>query len=467
MKSIAQYLEEDLRKWKDKDYIWTKKQGTFISTSFGETITHIHQMAKALTGRGYQNKNIMIYSENSYQWMVLDLCIMGYVGVSVPIDKEWTSHDLIGTLNSIDVSLIFYSESKKEVIREVTELYEQIDYICIQEEFDQLIHEGREMKYMLSERNNMEQTAKILFTSGTTDIPKAIPLTQKNMFNNWETLYERTPMTKEDRSYLFLPLNHVYSGVANFLYTIISGMEIYLCSDLNQMVQEMMEIQPTVVCTVPLIMNRIYEVINDNILDMLRKVRFLYCGGSFTDYDLKKYFIEKGVCLLEAYGTTETSSVIALDQVGDKNIKSNGVVFENLIVKIINKDETGAGELLVKGGSVSKDYYDAEGFYHTGDLAVLDEAGHLYLKGRKRRCIIMENGKNVYPEEIEELILNERGINKIKVYEEEGKIAAAVVSDLEENKVLSYLASINEKLPKFKRIQKIYVSRDCLGSRIK
>ena len=140
----------------------------------------------------------------------------------------------------------------------------------------------------------------ILFTSGTTNIPKAIPLTQENLFANWDTLYRRTPMTEQDISYVFLPFHHVYTGVANILYTIVSGMQLFLCSGLTYLIPELMEVRPTVVCMVPLFLYRIQEAVNDDLMDVLRNIRFLYCGGSFTDPAVKKYFIDQGVCLLEA-----------------------------------------------------------------------------------------------------------------------------------------------------------------------
>lgn len=392
MKSISEYLEEDSKKWGENPYISTYNGTGYEAKSFKETVYDVKCLAKAMIKRGLKDKNIMIYSENSYEWIVLYFSIMGYVGCAIPVDKEWTDYDMANVLSVIETSAIFYSVAKKENIEKLREVFPNITYICIEEEWDALLKMGINQDIELLGEQDREKAVMVLFTSGTTNIPKGIPLTQANLFNNWETLFKRTPMTAQDVSYVFLPFNHVYSGVANLLYSIISGMQIYLCCDLSNMVAEMMQVRPTVVCMVPLILQRIYAVMNDDILDMLRNIRFLYCGGSFTDFEMKKYFIEQGVHLLEAYGTTETSSVIALDKLGDTNICSNGVIFENLEVKILDPDEEGIGELLVRGGSVSSGYlscndnfsnFDADGFYHTGDLGRLDSSNHLYLKGRK------------------------------------------------------------------------------------
>lgn len=264
--------------------------------------------------------------------------------------------------------------------------------------------------------------------------------------------------------------------MANLLYTIISGMQLFLCRDLKCLIPELLEVRPTVVCTVPLLLYRMYDAMTDELLEALRHVRFLYCGGSFTDPALKQYFIRQGVCLLEAYGTTETSSVIALAVPGDPDPVSNGVVFENLEVRILDPDEEGIGEILVKGESVSDGYldqngcyseFDQDGFYHTGDLGRLSDTGHLYLKGRKKRMILTATGKNVYVDELEELILKHPQIKAVKVFEENYHPAASVISDLPETEVQMYMDQVNRRLPRYKQIRKIYIKPDLPGGRIK
>ncbi len=475
MKSIAQYLAEDMEKWGGLPYISTKRDGVFVHRSFAEVIGDVRDLAKALTAEGIGG-NVMLYSPNSYEWMIADLSIMGYVGTCVPIDKEWTANDILNTLGVIDISALMYSKAKAGVIDEVRAQHPDIRYICIEDEFSSLLEMGSRLMSLPRPRNNVEETAMILFTSGTTNRPKAIPLTQANLFNNWETLYKRTPMTTADVTYIFLPLNHVYAGVANFLYTIISGMHIYLSSDPSLIVQEMMEIRPTIVCTVPLILNRIHAEMSEPVLQMLREIRFLYCGGSFTDPEIKRWFIENGVTLLEAYGTTETSSVVSLSLPDDDDIECNGVVFENLDVRIIDPDENGVGEIIIGGGSVSKGYisrndvyseFDSEGFYHTGDLGYIDDKRRLYVKGRKKRMIITANGKNIYVDELEQLLMKNPAIKSAAVFEENFHPVARIYTTLSEEEANKWLSKVNAALPKFKQIKRIYIKEEKLGGRIK
>ncbi len=180
--------------------------------------------------------------------------------------------------------------------------------------------------------------------------------------------------------------------------------------------------------------------------------------------------------LLEAYGTTETASVIALDRPGGSDLDCNGVVLEGLDVRIIQPDDNGVGEIIVGGGSVSAGYldrndryseFDSEGFYHTGDLGLLDGQGRLYLKGRKKRMILTANGKNIYVDELENLIRENPAIKSVSVYEEDFHPVARVYTDLPEQEVYDYMEKVNASLPKFKRIKNIYIRSEAEGGRIK
>ena len=475
MKSICEYIEEDKEKWAALPYISAKRDGRFVTRTFSQVIDDVQSLAKALLAEGIGG-NIMLYSQNSYEWAVADLAIMGYVGVCVPIDREWTSRDICNTLSVIDVDAIFYEKARQQIIREVQEKLPDIRYFCIEDCFGGLLETGRGLQQPPEGKRAMAETAMILFTSGTTNRPKAIPLTQANLLHNWDALYDRTPMTIADTTYIFLPLHHVYAGIANFLYTIISGMQIYLCSDRQKILEEMLEIRPTIVCTVPLILDRIYKAADGQVMDMLRDIRFLYCGGSFTAPEIKRFFIENGVTLLEAYGTTETSSVIALARPEDSDLDCNGVVLEGLDVRVIHPDDNGVGEIIVGGGSVSAGYldrndnyseFDRDGYYHTGDLGFLDGQRRLYLKGRKKRMILTANGKNIYVEELEALIMENPAIKSAAVFEEDFHPAARVYTDLSEQEVYGYMERVNAGLPKFKRIKNIYVRSEAEGGRIK
>lgn len=475
MKSISEYLEEDCIKWASRPYL-TFKDGAWHTRTFQQVTEQIQALSRGLLLQGFQDKNLMIFSDNSPEWIILYLGIMSYVGTCVPVDKDWTPYDLNHILSALETAAVFYSRSRSACVDALREHYPDTAWLCIEDVFEELIQAGQCSGTALTGRTDRNKTALILFTSGTTNLPKAIPLTQENLFANWETLYRRTPMTAADRSFVFLPFHHVYTCVANILYTIVSGMELWLCSDCRLLIPELLEARPTVVCTVPLILYRMHASMNDALLETLRAVRWLYCGGSFTNPAVKDYFIQHGVQLLEAYGTTETSSVIALSVPGDPDTASNGVVLENLDVRIEDPDETGVGEIVVRGKSVSNGYlyrndryseFGPDGAYHTGDLGILDKRGHLYLKGRKKRMILTANGKNIYVEELEALLLEDPRIKAANVYEEAFHPAAFVTADLSEAEAQALIGRINEKLPPFKQIHTVHIRPETEGGRIK
>lgn len=247
MKSISEYLEEDRIKWSTRPYL-TVKDGTWQTRTFRQVIDQIQDLSRGLLLHGFQNKNIMIFSENSYEWILLYLGIMGYVGTCVPVDKEWTPYDLNHTLSVLDTAAVFYSRSRSACIDSLREHYPDTAWFCIEDSLESLAETGHRSGPALTGRTDLTETALVLFTSGTTNLPKAIPLTQENLFANWETLYRRTPMTAADRSFVFLPLHHVYTCVANVLYTIISGMELWLNSGFLFLIPELIEARPTDDC---------------------------------------------------------------------------------------------------------------------------------------------------------------------------------------------------------------------------
>lgn len=480
MKCIHEYLEDCLSERGGDPYIFTKNGGVFLPRTFGETVRDVRGLAKSLSHLGFSGKRVYIFGENSYQWMVCDLAAMGYSAVSVPLDKEWTAFDLENILKQTEKAAFFYSDSRKELIAPLMEKYKNISFFSLSDDFDRLLNSSETLPdTQLIPRRDMEKTVKIIFTSGTTSTPKAIPLSQRNMFTNWDTLYRRTPMTDSDRSYVFLPLSHVYSGIANFLYTIISGMKLYLCSDMREINEDIIAIRPTVICTVPILLEKMYSLMTDELLEALRSVRFLYTGGSFTRPELRSWFTDNGVCCVEAYGTSESSSVIALSKVVDGKAEKEMTVFENLTVKILDPDSSGEGEIAVRGGSVSCGYldfpgnsfcFDENGFYHTGDLGRLDSENHLYVSGRKKRTLITPDGENVYADEIEKLITENPDIHAAKVFIENGEIAATVYAELcsaGESGIRAFMESVNEKLPKFKKIRRLHIKDDKPGGRMK
>ena len=184
MKSVYEYLQEDKVKWRDLPYISVKKDGRFAARTFGEVISDAEALARGLILEGVRG-NVMLYSPNSYYWAVADLAVLGYVGTIVPINSEWTAFDIERTLSVIEVGAILYSADKQHEIDELHQNCPELHFVCIESEFPRLIQKGQQSTLELVGNTDMHIPIMILFTSGTTNRPKAIPLTMYNLLYNW------------------------------------------------------------------------------------------------------------------------------------------------------------------------------------------------------------------------------------------------------------------------------------------
>ena len=492
---IKDLLNNNLKKWGNRNFIYTKVNNEFVPKTFEKTINDTFSLAAYLLHIGLEKKHILIYGENSYEWIISDLASM-YVGVAVSANKEWREKDLENIIKIADVECIIYSNNNETVVNNIKEKF-NIKCISMQNDLPKLIEEGSKLLEKKSEKfkeKNREEMCKIVFTSGTTSNSKAVMLSEKNLFAGFESLSKRAPMGTSDKIYLFLPLNHTYSGIYNLLAALYFGMELYLCSDTNKIIEELQIVKPTIFCAVPLIYERIYSMLGETVIKEVQinknkkylkqvkdifggDIKYLFCGGAKYSSDIRKFYKDAELKMLEAYALTETASSLSIEYADSKNVSSVGTIFEDIDVKFIDIDENGYGEILVKGDNVALGYYkneietkkafDTDGYFHTGDIGYKDSKNQLFLMGRKRRMIVFSNGENIYPDEIEDLFANIEGINKVKVFENSNKILATIFVKNNEIDVEKIVNAINESLPKYKRITSYDIVIDSIDKRMK
>ncbi len=464
-------IKEILKKGSQKygDFIFEKIDGKYCARTYSEFYEDILKLAAKLQKTHAKDDKILVYAENSYNYMVLDAAVMGYTCICATISKEWSAYDLEGALKILQPKTVVFSKSKSDNIEKVKSKYSDINFEPIE---DIIPKEAGDVDF---NRIKTGDTCKIIFSSGTTGMPKGVMLTQENIFASFDSLARRTTMTEKDVDYLFLPLNHTYANIWNFWNSANCGMKLYLCSDTSEIFEEIQEVKPTVFCAVPLILQKLYAFCTEQKVDpklaLGGNIRYMFCGGAAFPPEIRKFFKENGVTLLEAYGLTETSSIISLEYPNDNDFTSVGTILENLEVKIDNPDERGVGEIIVRGTAVLKSYYnkvlnpfDEEGFFHTGDLGRLDGTT-LYFEGRKKRVIVYANGENIYPEEIEKLFTDEN-INKVKVYDHDNKLTAKLYVKTDKD-YAAYIEKINSELPKYSKIRDFEVVVDEIGVRMK
>ena len=471
---VAEILIKNHEKWKEHQYIFEKVEGEFIPHTYGDFYEDVLRAASYLKEEGLTGKRIAVFGANSYAFMVADIAVMAYTGCSVMFAAQWTKKELLHIMKTVDVDAILYDSSKEEVFSDFDATNSEIKLIS----FTKLL-ENEKKSRLTPYPVNDEVCSRIVFSSGTTGVPKAVMLSQKNMFVNLENLLKRAVMTKEDSAYLFLPLSNTYGGLCNFIYSLYTGMKIYLCSDKNKIVEELLEVKPTILSTVPIFLEKIYLAKREKGISAKAllggRTRIVFCGGTILENHLREMMAEEGITLLNAYGLSETASIISIEYPNEQEDGFAGTVFENQQVRIDRPDENGVGEILVKGENIFIGYYGREDFYksfftddgyfRTGDLGYL-VGNKLFFKGRKKRVIIGKNARNIYPEELETIILETVNAEACKVFERNDKLCVTIFMS-EEAEAETLLNCINKKLPKYCHLTECEVVRNSMDRKWK
>lgn len=444
--------------------------------SYSKFIDDVNSLGTSLISLGLKNKKIGIIAENRYEYEVAYFSIMCGTGVVVPIDKSLPKEEIENIIKRADIDILFCSEKYiceymgiKNIIS--MDLKQQSENILSQKE---LIEKGKDLirngnlNFINSQINNDDE-AIIFFTSGTTDDSKAVVLSQKNIctnLNNVQKVYDINTFNCKDVVLSVLPLNHVLEGIFSLLLSISRGAKRIHCNDISNIAEYMQKYKVTFMANVPAVYDVIYDSINDEIS---KNINFLFCGGANLNTRTIEKYKEKNIMLLQGYGMTENSSAIALESKNNHKLGSCGKAIQE--ITIISPDENGIGELAINSDSVMKGYYkDTEktnevidnGWLLTGDLAKIDEDGFVFICGRNKEIIVLQNGEKVSPKEIEDLINKIEIVKESIIFGKDNKIYAKIVSENDENTIWNEIQKINNKLPEYKQIKKIYVTNEPL-----
>ena len=442
--------------------------------TFAETRKYIVAMGTGLVDFGVREKHIAIVGEASYNWVTSYYATMSIGAVTVPIDKELPAEDIKSIIESAECDFVIYSsviDNKIKAIRD--ELSKNPKLICMSKKTEldnvamlsdiilkgeKLVDDGDNSYY--DYELNPDKLASIVFTSGTTGKGKGVMLTQTNIVSDMTQGMYNFNITP--KTLCVLPPHHTFGSTVNFVGHYAQGAEVYLSNGLKYILNELKEQQPTHLILVPLFVETFYKRIwataekqgKDKLLrtmikasngmrkvgiDLRKKLfasvtaafggklEMIICGGAALNQDIIDTFEGIGIVILNGYGITECAPLISCNRNEYRKKGSVGVPIIGEKVKIANPDENGEGEICVKGPNVMMGYYknpeataaafDEEGYFKTGDFGKLDEEGWIYITGRLKNLIILSNGKNVYPEEIETEISRIYGVNEVVVYE--------------------------------------------------
>jgi long-chain acyl-CoA synthetase len=475
---------------------------------------------------------------NRPEWNFIDMAAMMIGAVHVPIYPTISDEDIAYILNHAEVKAIFVGDDNYRKIEKLLPRSCCLEHLYLfstnkgAKSIEELLKLGKDnpLPELLEEMKaavTTDQMATLIYTSGTTGNPKGVMLTHGNIISNFLAVSPIPKMTAENRSVSFLPLSHVYERIINYTYQHL-GVSIYYVESMGTITENMKEVSPDMICAVPRFIEKVYDKIlaagrkqkgfkkniffwalnlgqryeldgsnnawyklqlmiaNKLVFSKWRealggKLQLIVSGGAALQPRLSRVFWAAGICVHEGYGLTETSPVISVQtrEPGGVKIGSVGPVLPNVTVKIADDQE-----ILAKGPNVMIGYYkspeitaevlDKDGWFHTGDLGILDNDGHLSIVGRKKEIFKTSMGKYIHPARIENMMKESAFIDNIMVVGENQKYAAALVAPnfehlrswcrIKEIKYTSDDQMVREPMIKKRFVKEIEKFNSCLGA---
>jgi len=492
-----------------------------------------------------KDERIVIIGETTYNWYLSYMAMLCGVGIAVPTDKELPSNEIENVINRSRATAVIYSSKKKEIIKKVEDKLPGVKYFIQMNSdeklngreigFNTILNEGKEMveagdKSFMEIEVDPEEFKVLLFTSGTTSNSKGVMLCNRNLAENINAVSAAVKLSESDRLFSVLPIHHTYESTIGFLEPFSVGCSIAVCQGLKYIVPNLKETKPTALLAVPLLIENLYKKINATIeksgkaglvnsmihvtnalksvgVDIKRKVfseiyenlggnlKYVVSAAAPIDAKVGKWVQDIGIIFLQGYGLTETAPIAALTPENEPKVGSAGKAVKCAELKIDNPNENGEGEILIKSETLMLGYYEdqeatdevieidenGDRWFHSGDVGYLDTDGFLYITGRSKNVIVTQNGKNIYPEEIELMLGNVSEIKECMVYgkEVEGQkelvISVKVIpnyEDIEEkhgknltdeqihNIIWEQIKEVNHKLTSYKAIKNLEIKKD-------
>lgn len=523
--SIEKYPENKAFIIKNKD----KNKEKYTNITYREFGEQINSFGSALINRGLKNKHIAVISPNRYEWALTYYAVLNGTGILVPLDKGLPDSEIESLLQRSHSNAVIFDKKYEEIMKQIKEnkTTSVTEFICMDENdtfpsINELLTEGKELlnqgyREFLDAKINEEEMSIILFTSGTTSASKAVMLSHKNIASNLYALNSAEKIYDTDVNLAFLPFHHTF-GSTGLLFFLSNGATNVFCDGIRHIQSNLKEYKVTTFVCVPLLLEAMYKKIMKEIekqgkeklikriipitnfllklkIDIRRKVfkdiinslggniRFIVSGASGIDKKVAKGFNDFGILTVQGYGLTETSPVLSAENENCIRYGSIGYPMANVEIKIDNPNEEGIGEIIAKGPNVMLGYYENEeatnevivdGWFHTGDLAYRDKDGYIFIAGRKKNVIVLKNGKNIYPEELEILINDLPYVEESMVFgmpkEDDLVVSAKIVYNKEfkeknnyteeelREKIWQDIKEINKELPTYQHIKNIIVT---------
>ena len=495
---LRDMLNQSAEEFSAKPAFLVKMKGEekYSPISYTQFKSDVDSLGTTLVNLKLGGTRIAVIGENRYEWAVSYLAVVNGTGIVVPIDKELPEHEIESLIERAEVTAILYSGKFENTMRKLSEKHERIKYYInmdtTQEDdrflsFGNLLNTGKKLidggnKEFLEADIDREVMSIMLFTSGTTDLAKAVMLSHKNICSNVKDTGTMVYFDQKVVFLSFLPLHHTYECTCGFLVPLYQGASIAYCEGLRHIVKNLKESKATVMLSVPLLFESMYKRIWDQAskksgtvtkmkialkvsnflrvvfgIDITKKIfrqihetlgghiRLLVSGAAAIDPIVAKGFRDFGILFIQGYGLTESSPIISVNRDVHFKDAAAGLPMPSVEVKIEGASNDGIGEIIAKGPNIMLGYYKNEeatakvlkdGWLYTGDLGYIDKDGFVYITGRKKNVIVTKNGKNIFPEELETLLNRSPYIKESMVWgkpdvEGDTIICATIVIDKE------------------------------------
>ena len=522
---LKDMLKKSGEKYGEKIAYKIRQENGYKEITHNEVRKMVDGLGTKLIDMELKDKRIAVIGENRYEWEIAYLSIVCGTGTVVPLDKSLPENELESLIERSKAEAIICSQKYVEILKKTKLKY--IISMDLEKDNDGIISQKRlisEGIQLVKSGNTSFTNAKIdnekmsimLFTSGTTSISKAVALSHKNICSNLMDISSILDVNSSDVFLSFLPLHHVFECTVGFLFSLYVGAETVFCDGIRHIPENLAEYKVSVMASVPAIYERLFKIIKKHlekqgkveqilkdeekykdssmekkkevfkeIHDLLGgNIKLFISGAASLDPSIEEKFRRLGFNMVQGYGLTETSPVVAIGNKKYHKTGSIGKCVPSDEVKLLDVNKDGIGELAVKGPNVMLEYYENKeatekvlknGWFQTGDLARIDEEGYIFICGRKKSVIVLKNGKNIFPEEMETLINKEDGVEESFIFGKpiskdpnDIKIFVKIVYNKEsfegktETEIKEYfnekIKSINKTMPHYKAIRGIIIS---------
>ena len=546
--TVKEFFYRACKLYPDEDCILEKKdkKEPYNTITYKEFYNHVNALGTALIKiLNQKDKRVIIVGETQYGWYLSYMAMLCGVGIAVPVDRELPENELENIIKRSKATAIIYSPRKAEDIKKIRENIPEVEFFIEMKSNKPLEGKDVGLNYLVETGKIMIESGDdsfskieiepdefrvLIFTSGTTSNSKGVMISNRNLAENVNAVTAYVRLYPTDRLFSVLPLHHTYESTIGFLYPISQGASVAICQGLRYIVSDMQEAKPTAVLVVPLLVETIYKKINESIkkshkeaivqsmmhvtnvlkavgVDIKKKVfkeiydnlggnlRIIVSAAAPVDKKVGKWYEDLGIMFLQGYGLTETAPIAAVTPEYKTQVGSAGRTIVQADIKVDNPNENGEGELLIKSPTLMLGYYEDEeatkkvmtedGYFKSGDIGYVDDDKFVYITGRSKNVIVTQNGKNIYPEEIETLLGKIPEIKEVMVYGKapEGKqakkkdekeliITARVIPNKEEIKkihgkelsdkqtydvIWNHIKNVNKKLTSYKAVKALEI----------